>query len=138
MLAPKELKAIHPLGKSPTVVIKENGKETTLAESGAIVEYLVERYGKGKLFVQPDSPDRAEYLYWLHYAEGSFMLYGILTIILKQIPKQSCGIASSLALRETERGLQTLDCEAPDKRCRGRRQQQLRQAKSARQSQVHQ
>ncbi|MBY0566347.1 MAG: glutathione S-transferase [Hyphomonadaceae bacterium] len=69
-LAPPELKAIHPLGKSP--VLERDGK--IFAESGAIVEYFAESEGGGKLSVAPGDPDRAAYLYWLHFAEGSAML----------------------------------------------------------------
>jgi glutathione S-transferase len=69
-LAPPELKAVHPLGKSPVVEI--DGK--ALGESGAIVEYLAEREAGGKLSVAPGDPARADYLYWLHFAEGSAML----------------------------------------------------------------
>ncbi len=69
-LAPPELKAIHPLGKSP--VVTKDGK--TLAESGAIVEFLAESEAGGKLAVAPGHADRAAYLYWLHFAEGSAML----------------------------------------------------------------
>jgi glutathione S-transferase len=69
-LAPPELKAIHPLGKSPVVEI--DGK--VLGESGAIVEYLAEREAGGKLGVAANDPARADYLYWLHFAEGSAML----------------------------------------------------------------
>ncbi|TFZ00145.1 glutathione S-transferase family protein [Ramlibacter humi] len=68
LLAPPELKAVHPLGKSP--VVTEDGR--TLAESGAILEFLAEREGSA-LAVAPGAPDRARYLYWLHYAEGSLM-----------------------------------------------------------------
>ncbi|WP_213949817.1 glutathione S-transferase [Luteibacter sp. dw_328] len=69
MLAPKELRAIHPLGKSP---ILQDG-EVTLAESGAIVEYLLERYGQGRLKPAVSSPDWLRFIYFLHYAEGSAM-----------------------------------------------------------------
>jgi glutathione S-transferase len=69
MLAPASLKAIHPLGKSP--VITDGGN--TLAESGAIVEYLVDRYGQGRLKPPEGSPERLRYTYWMHYAEGSAM-----------------------------------------------------------------
>src|SRR5215475_4582982 len=68
-LAPPELKAVHPLGKSPVVEI--DGK--VLGESGAIIEYLAERHGS-PLAVAPNDPARADYLYWLHFAEGSAML----------------------------------------------------------------
>jgi glutathione S-transferase len=69
MRAPASLKAVHPLGKSP--VITEDG--ATIAESGAIVEYLVERHGQGRLIPPPGTPERLRYTYWLHYAEGSAM-----------------------------------------------------------------
>ncbi len=68
MLAPPELRAVHPLGKSP--VITDGG--TTVAESGAIVEYLVDREG-GKLRPAAGTPEFLQYRYWLHFAEGSAM-----------------------------------------------------------------
>lgn len=69
MLAPPELLKIHPLGKSPVVT----DGDLTLAESGAIIEYLVERYGNGRLIPPPGTPERLRYRYWLHFAEGSAM-----------------------------------------------------------------
>lgn len=69
-LAPPELKAVHPLGKSP--VIERDGK--IYAESGAIIEYFAETERGGDLSVRIGQPKRAEYLYWLHFAEGSAML----------------------------------------------------------------
>ena len=65
----RELKSIHPLGKSPVVT----DGSATLAESGAIVEYLVGHYGDGRLVPPPGTPERLRYTYWLHYAEGSAM-----------------------------------------------------------------
>lgn len=70
IFAPDELKAIHPLGRAP--VIRDG--DTVLAESGAIVEYIIARHGGGRLAIAPSEPDFAQYLYWLHYAEGSLML----------------------------------------------------------------
>jgi glutathione S-transferase len=69
MLAPPSLLAIHPLGKSPVIV----DGAITVAESGAIVEYLVGTYGAGRLVPPVGSPQRLRYTYWLHYAEGSAM-----------------------------------------------------------------
>jgi glutathione S-transferase len=69
MLAPPELRQVHPLGKSPVIT---DGK-TTVAESGAIVEYLVGRYGGGQLVPAEGTPDKLRYTYWLHFAEGSAM-----------------------------------------------------------------
>ena len=68
-LAPPGLKAVHPLGKSP--VIEDDGR--VVAESGAIVEYLVEAHGKGRLVPPPGSPAALTYRYWMHFAEGSLM-----------------------------------------------------------------
>jgi glutathione S-transferase len=69
MLAPPSLRAIHPLGKSPVLT----DGDCTVAESGAIIEYLIERYGNGRLVPAPGTPQRLRYRYWLHYAEGSAM-----------------------------------------------------------------
>ncbi|WOB09549.1 glutathione S-transferase [Piscinibacter gummiphilus] len=69
MLAPPELVKVHPLGKSP--VITDDG--VTVAESGAIIEYLVERYGNGRLVPPAGSPEKLRWRYWMHFAEGSAM-----------------------------------------------------------------
>lgn len=89
MLAPAALRAVHPLGKSP--VIEEGG--LVLAESAAILEYLVERYDGDYRFSPPpdplDAPERRRYRYWLHYAEGSAMPPLLLSLVfsrLKQAP----------------------------------------------------
>jgi glutathione S-transferase len=82
-LAPRELRAIHPLGKSPVVT---DGK-VTIAESGAIVDYIVRRYDKdGKIAPTPDmTPLYEDYVYWLHYAEGSAMVPLILNNTLARL-----------------------------------------------------
>jgi glutathione S-transferase len=69
-LAPPELKQVHPLGKSP--VITDGGK--TIIESGAIIDYIIRRYGKGRMQPAPETAAYDEYLQWMHYAEGSAML----------------------------------------------------------------
>jgi glutathione S-transferase len=81
MLAPEALRQVHPLGKSP--VISDDG--LVLAESGAIVEYVVERYGKGRLAPAPGSPERMRYVYWMHYAEGSLMPPLLLKLIFDRV-----------------------------------------------------
>jgi glutathione S-transferase len=85
MLAPPELRAIHPLGKSP--VITDNGN--TIAESGAIVEYLVTTYGEGRLIPPAGTPERLRFTYWLHYAEGSAMPPLLLKLIFLMLPKRA-------------------------------------------------
>ena len=81
MLAPPELKAVHPLGKSPVVT----DGERTLAESGAILEYLVDRYGNGRLVPAVGTPERLRYTYWLHYAEGSAMPPLLLKLVFDRV-----------------------------------------------------
>jgi len=83
MLAPPELRAVHPLGKSP--VIQDGG--TSLAESGAIVEYLVARYGNGRLIPAAGTPERLRYTYWMHFAEGSAMPPLLLKLVFDRIEK---------------------------------------------------
>ncbi|CDY76079.1 Glutathione S-transferase [Caballeronia glathei] len=82
MLAPREVRAVHPLGKLPVIV--DDG--LTIAESGAIIEYLVERYGQGR-FAPPHgaSPERVRYSYWMHYAEGSAMPPLLLKLVAVRI-----------------------------------------------------
>lgn len=84
MLAPASLKAVHPLGKSP-VVVTDDG--ITLAESGAILETLTERYGQGRLVPPAGTPEAVRYRYWLHYAEGSAMPPLLLKLIFDRIEK---------------------------------------------------
>jgi glutathione S-transferase len=83
MLAPQALKDVHPLGKSP--VITDAGK--TIAETGAIVDYLIETYGAGRLIPAPGTPERLSYSYWTHYAEGSAMPPLVMKLIFSAIPK---------------------------------------------------
>jgi len=84
MLAPPSLRAVHPLGKSP--VITDEG--VTVAESGAIVEYLVETYETRearRLIPLAGTPERRRYTYWLHYAEGSLMPPLLLKLIFDRV-----------------------------------------------------
>jgi glutathione S-transferase len=83
MLAPTSLREVHPLGKSPVIT---DGK-LTLAESGAIIEYLIERYGNGRLVPALGTLEHLRYTYWLHYAEGSAMPPLLLKLIFDQIEK---------------------------------------------------
>jgi glutathione S-transferase len=81
MLAPPELTRVHPLGKSP--VITDNS--VTVAESGAIMEYLLEAYGAGRLVPPAGSEDERRFTYWMHFAEGSAMPPLLLKLIFDRI-----------------------------------------------------
>ena len=83
MLAPAELQAVHPLGKSPVIT----DDDITVAESGAIIEYLVERYGQGRLRPVVGTAERLRYTYWLHFAEGSAMPPLLLKLVFSFLPK---------------------------------------------------
>jgi glutathione S-transferase len=81
MLAPPALLAIHPLGKSPVIT----DGEIVLPESGAIIEYLVDTYGNGRLKPPAGSAQRLKYLYWMHYAEGSAMPPLLLRLVFNRV-----------------------------------------------------
>jgi glutathione S-transferase len=82
MLAPASLRAVHPLGKSP-VVTTDDG--LTLAESGAIIETIIERYGQGRLAPAAGTPEALRYRYWLHFAEGTAMSPLLLKLVFDRI-----------------------------------------------------
>lgn len=66
-LAPPDYKALHPMGAAPVIT----DGDLVLAESGAIIEYIVATHGKGRLTLAPDHPDFAQFLFWFHFANGS-------------------------------------------------------------------
>lgn len=83
MLAPKSLEEVHPLGKSPVIV--DNG--ATIAESGAILEYIADTYGKGKLVPAAGTQAHRDCRYFMHYAEGSLMPFLLMRLITGRIRK---------------------------------------------------
>jgi glutathione S-transferase len=107
-LAPPELKAVHPLGKSPVI----SDGDVVVAESGAIVEYLVRTYGKGRLQPGPNSPAAIKYLQWMHFAEGSAMLPLLLALYVGRLgaagaplqPRITSEIANHLGYMNAELG----------------------------------
>jgi len=105
MLAPASLLKVHPLGKSPVVT----DGDATLAESGAIVEYLVERYGNGRLIPMPGTPERQLYRYWMHFAEGSAMPPLLLKLICDRMASAKMPFfAKPIARGLSNRVLQTV------------------------------
>src|ERR1700759_5556311 len=80
-LAPPELKAVHPLGKSPVIT----DGDVRIAESGAIVDYIIRRYGKSAMMPAPGTADFEAYSEWLHYSEGSAMLPLMLNLYVSRL-----------------------------------------------------
>jgi len=101
MLAPPELRAVHPLGKSPVIT----DGDLTLAESGAIVEYLADRYGAGKLAPAFGSAERVRYLYWLHFAEGTAQPPSLLKLLFDRIKSRSPLLVRPIARAIADRAL---------------------------------
>lgn len=89
--APDALRNIHPLGKAP--VIRDG--DLVLAESGAIVDYIVHRYGADRLAIEPANAKYARYLYWLHFAEGSLMTLLLIALVLTRVPEGSASPAGT-------------------------------------------
>lgn len=83
LMAPSELKKIHPLGKSPLLTVGD----LVLAESGAIVEYLVDHFSEGQLKPKPGTAEHLRYQFWLHYAEASAMTPLMLKLIFDEIER---------------------------------------------------
>jgi glutathione S-transferase len=83
MLAPKELLQVHPLGKSPVIV----DGDVTVAETGAIVEYILDQHGNGRMRPAPGTPDFLRHRYWLHFAEGSAMPPLLMKLVFDEVQK---------------------------------------------------
>jgi glutathione S-transferase len=103
MLAPPALLAVHPLGKSPVIV----DGTVTVAESGAIVEYLIDHYGAGRLIPPADTAQRLRYTYWLHYAEGSAMPPLLLKLVFDRVANSPAPWPISAVARRIAKTVQT-------------------------------
>ena len=94
MLAPPELKAVHPLGKSPVIT----DGNATVAETGAIIEYLIDAHDSaGALRPAAGSAAFADYRYWLHYGEGSLMPLLVMKLIFGSIPPKTPALIRPIA-----------------------------------------
>lgn len=110
LLAPPDLKKIHPLGKAP--VIEDEGR--VIAETGAIIDYLVGKYGQ-HLSPPPGTDDRLSYTYWMHYAEGSAMTPLLLGLITEGIRTHAPVLVKPVAIgiaRALEKSLVTANLAA--------------------------
>ena len=98
ILAPPELKKLHPSESAPVIT----DGAITLAESGAIAEYILVRYGKGKLVVGPEDKNYADYLFWLHFATGTLQpsLSRNMFLRLAQVPADNQIMASTVTRRD--------------------------------------
>jgi glutathione S-transferase len=109
MLAPASLKAIHPLGKSPVITDDNGGSlgaDRSIAETGAIIDYIMEKYGGGRL-MPASADDRLRYNYWMHYAEGSAMTPLLLKLVFSRMPANAPvllrGVVKSIAAKAQQR-----------------------------------
>ena len=91
--APRELRALHPLGKSPIVT----DGDRVLVESAVIIEDLIDRYGGGKWRPAPGTREYERYRYWLHYAEGSLMPNLVMKLVFSKIPQGAPALMKPLA-----------------------------------------
>ncbi|MEO6064913.1 MAG: glutathione S-transferase [Lysobacterales bacterium] len=94
-LAPPSYKALHPAGTAPVIA----DGELVLAESGAIIEYLIDRHGGGRFRVAPDAPNFADYLFWFHFANGSMMPNQLLGLVLGVLPDGGGSLGTRMATR---------------------------------------
>ncbi|BAB77112.1 glutathione S-transferase family protein (plasmid) [Anabaena sp. FACHB-709] len=107
MLAPASLRQVHPLGKSPVIT----DAEVTVAESGAIIEYIVERYGNGQLIPKSGTPERLRYTYWLHYAEGSAMPPLVMNLIFNRFGAGDSGANDAFIAPQIELHFDYIEAE---------------------------
>jgi len=108
--APSAMKAIHPLGRAP--IIRDG--ETVLAESSAIVDYIVHRHAHGRLAVRPEAPNYARYIYWLHFAEGSLMSLMLIALVLSRVPEAGASQVTARVRDRMKQMLSFLDAELCD------------------------
>ncbi|MCA0367379.1 MAG: glutathione S-transferase [Proteobacteria bacterium] len=100
-LAPEALRAIHPLGKSPVI---QDG-DVTVAETGAIVDYLLDVYGEGRLRPAAGTEDARRFTYWLHYAEGSAMPPLLLKLVFGLLPRRAPGLMRPLVKQISDKAI---------------------------------
>jgi glutathione S-transferase len=105
MLSPPELKALHPLGAAPVIT----DGELVLAESGAIIEYIIATYGGGRLALGPINPDFAQYLYWFHFANANLQSNMGRNLTLRRLKLAEDDPTLVLTKSRLDRGLQLVD-----------------------------
>jgi glutathione S-transferase len=94
-LAPAAYRALHPIGTAPVI---EDGN-IVLGESGAIIDYIIQRYGNGRLAVASDDPAFPDYIFWLHFANGSLMPAAMMGLVAGMVAEQSTAVTDTLRAR---------------------------------------
>lgn len=94
-LAPSEYKALHPAGTAPVIT----DGDLVLGESGAIIEYIIAKYGNGRFIPTPDDPDYVEYLRWFHFANGSMMPSWMMEMVVTMLSVADSPVTTSLRSR---------------------------------------
>jgi glutathione S-transferase len=94
-LAPADYKALHPAGTAPVIT----DGDIVLGESGAIIDYIIAKYGDGRLALTPDNPDYVDYIRWFHFANGSMMPSGMIDMVVTMLGVEDTPITSSLRSR---------------------------------------
>ena len=105
MLAPPEYRALHPIGTAPVIT----DGDIVLAESGAIVDYIIAKYGNGHLALAPDHPDFADYLFWFHYANGTLQLQMMRNFSLRRAGVADDNPVRRLAAERLDRNLKLVE-----------------------------
>ena len=105
--APAAMKNIHAIGKAP--IIRDGG--VVLAESGAIVEYILRRYGTGRLAPGPEEAGFARYAYWFHFAEGSLMSLLLIALVLSRVPEAKASPVTARIDARVKAMLEFVDAE---------------------------
>jgi glutathione S-transferase len=105
MLAPPEYRALHPMGTAPVIT----DEDLVLAESGAIVDYIIAKYGGGRLARAPDHPDFAQYLFWFHYVNGTLQLQMMRNFALRRAAVVEDNPVRRLAADRLERNLKLVE-----------------------------
>lgn len=105
MMAPASLRAVHPLGKAPVLVDSSGDVTETLVESGAILEYLVAKYGEGRFKPKPGTSEFLRYTFWMHFSEGSAMLPLVLKLIFNQIASPPIPLVAKLMILPVVKGI---------------------------------
>lgn len=110
VLAPADYKALHAIGGAPVIT----DGELTLAESGAIVDYIIARYGDGRLALKPDHPDFTQYLYWFHFANGTLQAQMGRNMILNRLSLPADNPMLVATKARVDRSFDLIDARARD------------------------